>query len=252
MSLEDPFFVVKDEVEQAVSSAKKLFVRWQELYDNPKTFSNEEYEWTSNELRNSVRSIEWDLEDLDDTINIVEQNPAKFKITPHEMNERKAFIAQTRQTIKEIREAVNSQQAKAKVESQNRSALLKGKGKGRGQHGKYEKLDQELQNDNQTFIEERRRDHRLEMEEQDANLERVGRSVGVLKELGNEIGRELEEHNVMLDELGDQMEQTDTQLNKVIKKVDKILDNISDRKQLMGIGILLAILIVLVIIYTVL
>lgn len=31
----------------------------------------DEFEWTTTELRNSLRSIEWDLEDLDDTINIL-------------------------------------------------------------------------------------------------------------------------------------------------------------------------------------
>ncbi|TWW58461.1 Syntaxin-6 [Takifugu flavidus] len=33
--------------------------------------SKEELDWTTNELRNSLRSIEWDLEDLDETINIL-------------------------------------------------------------------------------------------------------------------------------------------------------------------------------------
>lgn len=31
----------------------------------------EELDWTTNELRNSLRSIEWDLEDLEETINIL-------------------------------------------------------------------------------------------------------------------------------------------------------------------------------------
>lgn len=33
--------------------------------------SKEELEWTTTELRNALRSIEWDLEDLEDTINIL-------------------------------------------------------------------------------------------------------------------------------------------------------------------------------------
>lgn len=33
--------------------------------------SKEELEWTTTELRNALRSIEWDLEDLEDTIYIL-------------------------------------------------------------------------------------------------------------------------------------------------------------------------------------
>ena len=32
--------------------------------------TNEEQEWTATELKNSLRSIEWDLEDLEDTIQV--------------------------------------------------------------------------------------------------------------------------------------------------------------------------------------
>ncbi|KAI8127224.1 Syntaxin-10 [Lucilia cuprina] len=68
MSLEDPFFVVKDEVFKALNKTRGLYLRWRELGEN---CNSAEAEWTTNELRNSLRSIEWDLEDLEDTINIL-------------------------------------------------------------------------------------------------------------------------------------------------------------------------------------
>lgn len=45
-------------------------MRWREL----ETTQGAEAEWTTTELRNSLRSIEWDLEDLEDTINILFTN----------------------------------------------------------------------------------------------------------------------------------------------------------------------------------
>lgn len=53
-------------------------MRWRELGD---TSALAEAEWTTTELRNSLRSIEWDLEDLEDTINIlfVDQNMCIFE-----------------------------------------------------------------------------------------------------------------------------------------------------------------------------
>jgi syntaxin 6 len=70
MSLEDPFFVVRDEVTQSLKNAEQLYQRWRELLESPATSGGQEYDWVTGELRNSVKSIEWDLEDLDETIHI--------------------------------------------------------------------------------------------------------------------------------------------------------------------------------------
>lgn len=59
------------EVQKTTETAKALFHRWNELVDDQRTSSKEEFDWTTNELRNSLRSIEWDLEDLEETINIL-------------------------------------------------------------------------------------------------------------------------------------------------------------------------------------
>lgn len=46
-----------------------MYLRWRDLGNA----GGAETEWTTTELRNSLRSIEWDLEDLEDTINILFQ-----------------------------------------------------------------------------------------------------------------------------------------------------------------------------------
>jgi len=105
MALEDPFFVVKDEVLKALLKTRDLFESWrigQEGLEGGGVDilrSAEEQEWATTELRNSLRSIEWDLEDLDDTVQIVEKNPAKFRIDASELAVRKAFIQQTRDEV---------------------------------------------------------------------------------------------------------------------------------------------------------
>lgn len=61
----------RSEVQKAVNTAQGLFQRWTELLQDPSGATREEVDWTTNELRNNLRSIEWDLEDLDETINIL-------------------------------------------------------------------------------------------------------------------------------------------------------------------------------------
>lgn len=57
------------EVFKALNKTRGLYLRWRELGES----GGAEVEWTTTELRNSLRSIEWDLEDLEDTINILLQ-----------------------------------------------------------------------------------------------------------------------------------------------------------------------------------
>lgn len=107
-------------MQKAVNNVQTLYKRWQDLLDNPRTVGKDEYNWTTNELRNNVRSIEWDLEDLDETVGIVEANPRKFNIDVAEVNQRKQFIKQTRDGVNIIKEHMNSPAAKAKVENSSR------------------------------------------------------------------------------------------------------------------------------------
>lgn len=62
------------EVFRALNKTRGLKLRWQEISKAPVAPNSPEVEWTSTELRNALRSIEWDLEDLEDTINILFNN----------------------------------------------------------------------------------------------------------------------------------------------------------------------------------
>uniref|UniRef100_F6VR94 Syntaxin 10 n=1 Tax=Macaca mulatta TaxID=9544 RepID=F6VR94_MACMU len=58
----------RSEVQKAVNTARGLYQRWCELLQESAAVGREELDWTTNELRNGLRSIEWDLEDLEETI----------------------------------------------------------------------------------------------------------------------------------------------------------------------------------------
>jgi syntaxin 6 len=60
------------EVSKALNKTRGLYRRWLELQEDiVSNITKEELEWTTTELRNALRSIEWDLEDLEDTIDIL-------------------------------------------------------------------------------------------------------------------------------------------------------------------------------------
>ncbi|XP_037530346.1 syntaxin-6 isoform X1 [Nematolebias whitei] len=255
MSMEDPFFVVKGEVEKAVHAAQSLHHRWSELLQEEDGASKEEIDWTTNELRNSLRSIDWDLEDLDETISIVESNPKKFNLDAAELTKRKAFIISTRRIVKEMKEQLFSPAA-ASSDRKNKQVLF-GERSGQGhvwQPGsdKYNRLDRQLQNANSQFIEEQQVQQQLIAEKQDEQLDLVSGTIGVLKNMSERIGMELDEQAVMLDDFGHEMDHTQSRLDNVMKKLAKVSHMTSDRRQWCAIGVLLAVLLVVIILLMVL
>jgi len=54
-----------------VETANALYHRWQELMSENANVNKEDFNWTTNELRNCLRSIEWDLDDLEETVYIL-------------------------------------------------------------------------------------------------------------------------------------------------------------------------------------
>ncbi|KAM7409796.1 hypothetical protein PAMA_001338 [Pampus argenteus] len=255
MSMEDPFFVVKGEVQKAVNAAQSLHHRWSELLQEGGGASKEEMDWTTNELRNSLRSIEWDLEDLDETISIVESNPKKFNLDSAELLKRKAFITSTRHTVKEMKEQMSSP-AVGSMDRKDKQALLGERG-AQGpiwQPGpdKYSRLDSQLQTANSQFIEEQQSQQQLMAEQQDEQLELVSGTIGVLKNMSERIGMELDEQAVMLDDFSHDMDNTQSRLDNVMKKLAKVSHMTSDRRQWCAIGVLLAILFVVILLFFIL
>ncbi|XP_035233378.1 syntaxin-6-like isoform X1 [Stegodyphus dumicola] len=241
MTVEDPFFVVKNEVVEAVNKTKDLYQRWCELKDL-NLISKEEIEWTTNELRNSFRSIEWDLEDLEETVCIVEKNPKKFKIDCSEITTRKAFIDKTKEEVQLMKDKMFETKEK-KV----RQGLL-----GTG-YAKYTRLENEVESPTQSnFIEDTQQAQQLIIDSQEEQIERVGATVGTLKSMSRQIGNELDEQSVMLDELGYEMEVTESKLDATVTKIAKALHMTSDKRQWTAIGVLLLIMFIVILLFFIL
>ncbi|XP_016073359.1 PREDICTED: syntaxin-6 isoform X1 [Miniopterus natalensis] len=251
-----PSYVDYREVQKAVNTAQGLFQRWTELLQDPSTATREEIDWTTNELRNNLRSIEWDLEDLDETISIVEANPRKFNLDATELSIRKSFITSTRQVVRDMKDQMSASSVQALAERKNRQALLGDSGGGQkwstGTPDKYGRLDRELQLANSHFIEEQQAQQQLIVEQQDEQLELVSGSIGVLKNMSQRIGGELEEQAVMLDDFSHELESTQSRLDNVMKKLAKVSHMTSDRRQWCAIAILFAVLLVVLLLFLVL
>uniref|UniRef100_A0A667YQX8 Syntaxin 6 n=1 Tax=Myripristis murdjan TaxID=586833 RepID=A0A667YQX8_9TELE len=231
------FFVSTGAVQKAVNTAQGLHHRWSELLQDPASASKEEMDWTTNELRNSLRSID---------VSIVESNPKKFNLDAAELSKRKAFITSTRQTVKEMKEQMSSPTAAAGTEQRGRQAPWQPAA------DKLGGLERQLQTANSQFIEEQQTQQQLIAEQQDEQLELVSGTIGVLKNMSERIGMELDEQAVMLDDFSHEMDNTQSRLDNVMKKLAKVSHMTSDRRQWCAIGVLLAILFVVILLFFIL
>uniref|UniRef100_UPI00358F8A7C syntaxin-6-like n=1 Tax=Myxine glutinosa TaxID=7769 RepID=UPI00358F8A7C len=244
MSFEDPFYSVKSEVQNALQSAKRHYVHWRELVmkrgNNRSLAFRDEVESVSNELRNALRSIEWDLEDLEETIGVVEANPQKFRIDAGQITQRKAFTTQVRQEVKAMKDELSSPEAKTIIERNTRQALTCG----------TIRTSEKMENpEHSRFIEDQQAQQELIVDQQDNTLEMMSGSIGVLKHMSTQIGQELDEQAVMLDEFSHEMESTQSRLDTTLRKMAKLSRMTTDRRQWCAIGVLLVIMVVVLILF---
>ncbi|XP_028830645.1 syntaxin-10 [Denticeps clupeoides] len=244
MSLDDPFFVVKGEVQKALLRAQGLFERWEELLQEGTPISRDELDWSTNELRNCLRAIDWDLEDLHETISIVESNPGKFRLAENELEERRNFVERTRNSVQVMKERLSSPSAVAQTQKKNREALMAAPA-----HDRFAGLEPHLVSANSRYIQEQQEQQQLIMQDQDEQLDLVSGSIRVLKDMSGRIGDELDEQSVMLGEFGEEMDQTSTRMDSVLKKMEKVSHMTSSRRQWCAIGVLVTIILVVLILF---
>ncbi|XP_014638862.1 PREDICTED: syntaxin-6 isoform X2 [Ceratotherium simum simum] len=154
-----------------------------------------------------------------------------------------------------MKDQMSTSSVQALAERKNRQALLGDSGGqtwSTGMTDKYGHLDRELQLANSHFIEEQQAQQQLIVEQQDEQLELVSGSIGVLKNMSQRIGGELEEQAVMLDDFSHELESTQSRLDNVMKKLAKVSHMTSDRRQWCAIAILFAVLLLVLILFLVL
>ncbi|XP_067209569.1 syntaxin-6 isoform X2 [Linepithema humile] len=236
-----PMREITHEVCKALNKNRGLYGRWNELQDvaiisptgggAPVSGSasaisrTDELDWTTTELRKALRSIEWDLDDLEDTICIVEKNPTKFKIDNKELTVQRSFIEQAREEVKIMKDKLNLSRSRDRDSTARQPLLDNSPARMPTNHGttKYSKLENEMDSPNRQFLSDTLQQQNSMMRQQDEQLDMIGESVGTLKTVSRQINSELDEQAVMLDEFGNELETTDSKLDATMKKMAKVL-----------------------------
>ena len=207
MALSDPFHAVKAEVTQNAGAAEALAARWQQLEGDKR--AGDERSRLRQQLSDLLLGVSADLEDLEETIAVVEKSRSRFRIDDEELDSRRAFIRSMRALVDSIYRSVDLTPAvgagggggggggggvavsvaddspPSSRGDTERVGLLGG-----GSSGKP-KVSGGMAQAKSSMMEGAQQMQQMQMEQQDDLLEGLSSVVGRLKEQGNQMNREV-------------------------------------------------------------
>ena len=113
-------------------------------------------------------------------------------------------------------------------------------------------LDEYLREENEFFINDERSKQNEIMKQQDIELDKLHQNVQIVAKIGEEINKEIETQAVLLDDIGEQSDQTDIRIVSSRRKIDEIIEKSSNWKIGCFICCLVVVLIILIILIFVL
>eukprot|EP01122_Echinamoeba_exundans_P005179 TRINITY_DN15348_c0_g1_i1.p1 TRINITY_DN15348_c0_g1~~TRINITY_DN15348_c0_g1_i1.p1 ORF type:complete len:257 (-),score=56.39 TRINITY_DN15348_c0_g1_i1:14-760(-) len=202
----DPFYRAKAEIQDTLKKLEESFERWEVAIRTSDTIG---IVTQADATNNNVAEIEELLLDVEETIQIVEQDRARFNIDDVEINSRKNFVTSTKKRVDVIKNELRK-------DSENRKKGKKGK-------GRYDDISKA----NDEFIEGEAQAQDQIYADQEIHLDALQHTVGQLGEVSNAMRIELEEQNVMLDEINQEADETDGMLKGANKQITELLKHAS-------------------------
>lgn len=245
MAAQDPFYLVRDEIQDSVSKLTADFSRFERL-----GASTPERDLLCKGILADTETLEWELEELSRAIGVAERDLARFSVDQKEIESRRRWTAETRQQISSIRGAAQAAQAErvAMQKEAERRELLR-------QHAtaaaKAEKgaaaAAGVMSKDNESFTSSEDDRQALIMRQQDDHLDAMSHSLARIGGMGIAIHEELGAQDSLIGELNDGMERTGGRLGLIQKKMTVVLKKAGIKGQLCVLVALVVAFIVLLI-----
>ncbi|KAL2582663.1 hypothetical protein AAZV13_14G021800 [Glycine max] len=203
-SAQDPFYVVKQEIQESIDKLQSTFHQWE------KTADAGERSNLSKEVLGSCESIEWQVDELDKAISVASRDPSWYGIDEVEVENRRKWTSDARTQVSTAKKAVQA------GKGLNNASL-------NGMHKELMRLpsshqttsNQYAAQDNDDFIESESDRQMLLIKRQDEELDELSLSVQRIGGVGLTIHEELLAQEKIIDELGNEMDSTSNRLDFV-------------------------------------
>ncbi|KAK5937216.1 hypothetical protein PMZ80_010516 [Knufia obscura] len=233
MASEDPFLEVQSDVQSLLTTTRTLYssyLRIRTLSSSKNKTPTTELLQSRSELTSNLETLTSDLQDLLDSIRAVESDPYKFGLDVAELSRRQSFVRDVTNEVDSMR------------------AQLQDTGVGSGGGGGLPDPDSFHHGDDydeDSYEVNEYATQQTMMREQDEQLDDVYRTVGTLRHQAEDMGRELEEQGVMLDEVDTLADRVGGKLAVGTKKIGEVIRRNEDSWSGCCIGVLIVVLIVL-------
>lgn len=224
----DPFYLVKEEIQGSVDKAKGVTERMDRLPEH-----NGERVKYANAIVTECDSVKWQLEELDRATAMAERDFVRFKVDQNELASRKRWTAVTKDAVEAMRG--NAQRVLEIHSRSNRGAASSPLG---GLSGEYERGNDE-------YLDDQQQQQQRMLRTQDVDLEDISVSIQRIGQVGLTIGEELATQGKMLEDLEQDVEGTNSRLAAAQRKMNQVFKKAGTKGQMIIIAILTAILIIL-------
>ena len=257
MARSDPFPPALQSLQSQLTSIPPLLQSLRRITSTTSP-SNPEAASARADLQTALEDLDADLADLRDSVTAAESYAPRFGLSSHEVRGRREAV-----------EKVGAQVQKLKESSQDYVGLTSptqsfsghpayapapqpsgpGRGAGLPDPGAFDE-DEDGDGDAYAEFEQQRQEELLA--EQDEALEGVSQTVGTLRAQADEMGRELEEQGVLIDEVDTVTDRVGGKLQSGIKRVEWIYKKNEERWGGCCISVLIVVLIILLVLVLVL
>ncbi|KAJ1274493.1 hypothetical protein BS78_05G065900 [Paspalum vaginatum] len=224
---QDPFYIVKDEIQDSIDKAQDTFHQWKQTPAN-----TGEYVHLTKELLTSCESILWQVDELEKAISVAERDPAYYGLNEAEIGRRRKWTSTARNQVLTLKRNVEGGRQKSAFEhSTNPSEAIRSK--------------KHISQENDEFIASESDQQMLLIKQQDEELDMLSASVQRIGGVGLTIHDELVGQEKLLGELSLDMETTSNRLDFVQKRVAMVMKKASLKGQIMMIAFLVILFIIL-------
>lgn len=229
----DPYHAVQQEIQSSLQTASTLRASYLRIRSTAREDS-EELVWARNELKATLAALEADLEDLDESVKIVEDTGARmFGLEETEVMERRRYVSFVRREIDNMRVEVDSSTG-------TRSRPLSRADMRPVAAGP---LESDGHDDDQS--EWAKQEQQMMIRQQDEAIESIAGTLSTLTAQAGLMGQEIGEHNEMLDDLERNVDRTDSKLSDAMRRMKKFVRQTEETKSGWCIVILIIILMAL-------
>ncbi|EER27639.1 SNARE domain containing protein [Coccidioides posadasii C735 delta SOWgp] len=245
----DPFLQVQADILATLNTTRPLFSSYQRIRSLATKPNNPELLQAREELESTLHELSTDLEDLVDSVRVVENDPYRYGIELDEVERRRRLVEDVGREIEGMREELQKT-----VASNAATAGREAGGGGGGALPNPSDFDHLLDEDrDEDYYAELEHQRQLEMmQEQDQQLDGVFRTVGNLRQQADDMGRELEEQAEILKDVDTLADRVGGKLQSGVRRVGHIIRRNEDTMSSCCIAILIMVLILLLILVIVL